>query len=221
MDGVVIPDWPAALFDEGRFHPVPLLLGTNADEGTIFTMPGARRARGQFAAELAASYGPLATRLLELYPVAEQENAGPASAAIFGDSVFVAPSRAQARAVADASVPCFLYQFTRVVGGRLRNALGAFHAAEIPYVFGNLGSGGFQRYEPADAALATTMQDCWIAFARSGDPNGEGRPAWPAYDAEEDSHLELDVTIRVGAGLRAAQCDFWDELLSAAVRRGR
>ncbi len=47
----------------------------------------------------------------------------------------------------------------------------------------------------------------WVRFARAGDPNGEGLPAWPAYAAEADEHLELGDQVRVAAGLRRKECD--------------
>ena len=45
------------------------------------------------------------------------------------------------------------------------------------------------------------MMDYWTAFAAAGDPNGSGRPHWPAYDPASDEHLEFDAEVTAKSGL--------------------
>jgi para-nitrobenzyl esterase len=70
---------------------------------------------------------------------------------------------------------------------------GANHAAEIPYVFGNLGAmGGSNR--PEDKALSELISSYWVNFARKGDPNGPGLPAWPAFHEKEQKTMFFGQT---------------------------
>jgi para-nitrobenzyl esterase len=54
------------------------------------------------------------------------------------------------------------------------------------------------------------MQDAWVRFAATGDPNGGDLPAWPAYEAAADRHLEFGDAVRQGARWRRPQMDFLD-----------
>ena len=61
-----------------------------------------------------------------------------------------------------------------------------------------------------DQPLSTQIMGYWTRFATSGDPNGAGAETWPSYQTSSDQHLELDLPLGSGSGLRAAKCDFWD-----------
>ena len=93
--------------------------------------------------------------------------------------------------------------------------MGAFHAAEIPYAFGNptlgFGDGGDALSTRAsDLEVTRLMTGYWTNFAKNGDPNGEGLPPWPGYAADTDVALEISATPREIAGLRKAKLDIMD-----------
>jgi para-nitrobenzyl esterase len=138
------------------------------------------------------------------------------------DTAFVCPSRALARAAAaqdPGHVYRFVYAHVYAAPERLRK-LGAGHGMDLPFVFHNLS--GEHVWSAPEAALGDQVAAAWSRFAASGDPNGPGLPAWPAYDPAKDDYLELDTPPAVKAGARTAQCDVWDELMRArAERRGR
>jgi para-nitrobenzyl esterase len=100
------------------------------------------------------------------------------------------------RKAAGGPAPVFMYLFTWE-GNFLGNLLKASHAMEIPFVFDHpdiapMTGDGPDRYE-----LAAMMSGAWAAFARNGDPNHEGLPAWPAYDPDKRATMLFNVPSRV------------------------
>ncbi len=130
-------------------------------------------------------------------------------------SAFGAPSRAFARLVTAQGAPAFLYQFARVGDDSANRKRGAYHSAEITFVFGRShplqASAGRTAY---DSTLADAMSDYWIAFAASGDPNGPpaaGKwPRWPKYDRAGDAYLELGPRIEAKREMRRVLFDSLD-----------
>jgi carboxylesterase type B len=84
---------------------------------------------------------------------------------------------------------------------------GAYHAAEIAFVFGNdLGL----RLLPFGMPLEAAMQGYWSQLARTGDPNRAGLPDWQPYDPERGNSIRLDLTVEEVRNVRKEACDFWD-----------
>jgi para-nitrobenzyl esterase len=76
----------------------------------------------------------------------------------------------------------YLYRFTRRMPATEDfKKYGAFHTGEVGYVFNNLKFLN-RPFEPVDQQLADTMSSYWVNFAKSGNPNGNGLPQWPAYN---------------------------------------
>jgi para-nitrobenzyl esterase len=224
IDGWSVPDAPARLFAEGAVNAVPFLCGTNSDEGAMFALQAPVSTHDRFVQTARLLYGGLVDEVLALYTTERYGDLRGVYSAILADSTFVAPTRAQVRELTAAGAPCFVYHFTRVAAGAPASQAGAgrapggaWHAAEVGYVFGNLADGPFGRYDARDRELSTTMMDCWVQFARTGDPNREGLPKWPKYSREEDRHLLLGDEISIGSGLRAAECDLWEKVAAAAA----
>jgi para-nitrobenzyl esterase len=75
--------------------------------------------------------------------------------------------------------------------------IGARHAGEIEYVFGSLAlSLPKTPWTDEDRKLSDEMTSYWANFARTGDPNGPGLPAWPKYTADSRRVMHLDVTVK-------------------------
>ncbi len=111
----------------------------------------------------------------------------------------------------------YLYFFTRVPGGS--NRLGAYHASEIAYVFGN----PRQTWQDADRKLADTMSSYWANFAATGNPNGKGLPNWPAYSAPSDESIVFGDSITVQPNVNKTALDLFDRFNDAqrAEQRAR
>ena len=134
---------------------------------------------------------------------------------------FGAPARAFARLLTARGARAYIYQFTRAGEDSASRKRGAYHSAEITFVFGRPqpfeASAGHASY---DAALADAMSDYWVAFATSGNPNGApaaGRwPVWPVYDRTTDAYMELGPTVVAKRDLRRVQFDAYDVTARAA-----
>jgi para-nitrobenzyl esterase len=87
------------------------------------------------------------------------------------------------------------------------------HGGEIPFVFG---FGALTPYAPArDLAVKEMVQAYWTNFARTGDPNGAGLPAWPRYDGPAPPTLVIDDTTAAVPDYRKAETDVALRLWSA------
>ena len=217
VDGWALPDDPVALFEAGKQHDVPLLVGSNADEGSVFTQQVPLRRVQGYRWFLGQRFGKQADRVFALFPAEEDADAPAAFRRLVGVAAFVAPARFLARSMAKCKSPAYLYHFTRVPPLDRAKKLGAFHALEVAYVFGTIeGRPGF---DEADRKLSEAMRKCWTRFARTGDPNGDGPPRWPAYTKEADQCLEFGDEVKVRAGLYRAACDLFDAIQAEAGPR--
>jgi para-nitrobenzyl esterase len=213
-DGTVLPESPAALFAQGLFSRVKLLLGTNRDEGTLFVWAAGLRlmTKPQYETTIQNAFGDRAAAVLAQYPADDFDSGAAALAEVLGDLAFVCPTRRMARLVAGVNTEpaAYLYHFTREPSFSALPFLGAFHAAEIPFVFGTgPAMGGLNEEEQA---LSRAMMGYWTRFAATGNPDGGEAPAWAPYAEGSDNHQQLDLTISAGNGLKRANCNFWDGL---------
>ena len=155
--------------------------------------------------------GPYTDNVLALYPASDTGTVHSAMNRFVTDMFFVAGSRYFARTTSKINSNTYAYHFTHISADPKRRMLGAFHASEIPYVFMTQDT-GFSVYDDKDHELSRVMSAYWVQFARTGDPNGAGRPAWPKYDAASDKHLEFDGTIAGKSGLHKDAADLFERI---------
>lgn len=136
-----------------------------------------------------------------------------------GDEWMGAPTRTFARLMSSRGVPTYLYMFSRVGDDSANQRRGAYHSAEITFVFGRphplQQSAGTAAY---DSTLAEAMSDYWVRFAESGDPNGAGGgkwPPWPRYNASTDALMEFGPTIRPRTLVKREVYDSLDNVMRA------
>ena len=167
--------------------------------------------------------------MLAVYPAATDADAYDAAAHASGDYLFLQGTRSVLRANAKLNPKTYQYQFTRLNGIGRRIKWGVFHASELPYVFGTLPDSayGTQRtlfgdfapdpdtYNEVDSRISKAMSSAWVRFAKTGDPNGGGLPAWPRFSDGKESYLEFGDQIAAKTALRKQQIDFLTEFSSS------
>jgi para-nitrobenzyl esterase len=187
VDGWVVPDEPIDLWAAGEQAPIPLLTGTNFNEGALFVRDATDIWPIGYRALLFELFGSRSGEVEKLFGAATQADVVPALERLVTVGYFESPARFSAKAARQVGQPAFVYRFTHVPPTDLGRKLGCTHSVEMAYVFGNLPAE--QGYTDDDRALSALMQAYWVQFARSGDPNGAGRAEWPTWEPDSDRNL--------------------------------
>lgn len=217
VDGWVLPQAIATIFAEGRQNDVPLIVGSNADEGTTLAPQGANVKAAAFTEGVHQRYGALADSFLKTYPASSDEEAVSSFYAAYRDQTFGWEMRTWARMeVKTGHHPVYLYYFSHRPPGPQRDRLRAFHASEIPYVFGNF----FWQFpwEEADHKLSDIVSTYWVNFARTGNPNGSGLAQWPAYNPATDEALEIGDAVSARSQVNKTGLDFFDDYYQSLAK---
>ncbi len=218
VDGGFLPDQPRTLYDSGHFQRVPYILGSNADEGTLFLLGSPKvTTEAEYHAALVGLYGSRADQVEAVYPASSFPTPQDALARAFGDQILVCPTYDSARRAAAGGAKTYLYNFNRRIPiDVLQQAgLGAFHGSEIVYVFGSI-----PPPTPDDGTLGTTIRGYWSRFAKTGNPNGKGALKWPRFKDKTDKRLQLDVQPSVLTAFRRTECEFWWGVYDAQFQGG-
>nr|AHF25048.1 carboxylesterase type b [uncultured bacterium Contig1514] len=184
VDGYVLPDDQYKMYEAGNYNDVNVLIGTNSDEGAMFSRP---TELAKYQEDIKAEYGPFADRMLALYPATSDEETFGALSDIFRETAFAWPTWAWAKLQQKTGKgQVYLYYFDQFNengggmfgGGPGRKPRGANHASEMSYVFASSWGRPFQG---GDKAVSDAMHNYWVNFVKTGNPNGEGLDNWPVY----------------------------------------
>jgi para-nitrobenzyl esterase len=182
IDGYVLKEPPFNAYAAGRANGVDILIGSNAEEGLAFL--GKRMiTKANLTAALSEDFPPLIVSLIGPSVLATDKEARAAYIAFQGDMRFNWDMLAWARLNARSRRNTFLYRFAHTPPG----GEGAAHGTEMAYVFANPGPNA--AWTDADKKLSDTMAAYWTNFAKTGDPNGQGLPQWPAFARREQALL--------------------------------
>jgi para-nitrobenzyl esterase len=178
LDGKLITSGITQGFAAGRQAKVPLIVGGNSNEASLFRPQPAQLDALPAAVQpaLKAAYDPQGTGD-KLRMVNE----------LVTDNFITEPDRNLARIEAKAGVPTWLYFFSFVPEKARAASQGAGHVTEVRFVFG----GDKQKFLPEEAPLSKAMNAYWAAFAKSGNPDSAGGVAWPRFDAAHEASIEF------------------------------
>lgn len=221
-DDVVLPQDIPGAFESGDFHHVPTIIGVNRDEGRLFVglafnvnfagvVPHPIPPE-EWADHVDSYFGAnVGAEVKARYPLAAFPDPGAALGQAIGDAVLACPAVNSAPVIA-RHAPVFLYQFEHEPNPFILTmqdiTLGAFHSAELPYVFaGPVQSSGAIVFSPAEQQLSDTIVGAWARFATRGRPSGGGLD-WPRLDRRA-RYLILDTPTAIGTHLNQALCDYW------------
>ncbi len=213
----VLPQQPGEALREGYAARVPLLVGGTRDEmrGFVFGQVG-EATEADYRAMMAEAFGDAADDVLAAYPTTDYESPALALSAVLSDwggQIGACPVLRTAEA-ASAHQPVYAYEFAEDSGQAPGGfPLGAYHGLDVPYTWTLNGYHPYPPLTPEQQRLSATMIDYWAAFAHTGNPNGRGRPRWPAF-APAGTVIELSTDgIAPTPFAEDHRCDFWASYL--------
>jgi para-nitrobenzyl esterase len=188
VDGYFLPEPVPAIFAAGKQNDVPLLAGWNHDEGSFEVAFSPQKPTAEsMKANAQKDFGAAAAEFLKLYPSDTDAQTARSAQDFAGDKFIAFSTWAWLEAASKAGKqPVYRYRFDLGPPADPKAPqLGAYHSAEIEYVFGQLDSKAGVSWSPETRALSAQIQKYWANFARAGDPNGPGLPKWPVYSAAD------------------------------------
>jgi para-nitrobenzyl esterase len=198
VDGYVIPDDQYNLYDAKKFNDTPILVGYNSDEGASFSPPRTSR---EYIDNTKRRYGTFADSLLSAYPAGDGKVPKTARDlqrdAAFGWHTWLWARLQSEKGKGKAFLYCF-DQHPDYPADSPRAGYGAPHGREVAYVFGHLNDMRGEQPTAADHLISDAMVTYWTNFAKYGDPNGKGSPAWPAFSEQNHSAMYFAGTPHTG-----------------------
>ena len=179
--------------EKGAVPNIDLLIGSNADEWTIYLDP-AETVAAWLSKNLSESDAQAMINLLDSDSIYKNESPAKHLDRLITAQNFVCPSLKLAQAVSMAGGQSWVYYFAKVREGALAATMGAYHGAELPYVFNT-----HDDWLPTDAAdheLTDSLMNYWVQFMKTGNPNTAGLPEWPAYSNTGDPVQNLNTLIK-------------------------
>jgi para-nitrobenzyl esterase len=192
VDGWVVPKQPAQIFAQGKQMHIPILVGSNADEATVFGHNDLKTV-GDYEKHLQQDTGQYWKEEFQLYPVGSDADVVTRWVRLESDE-FACGAYSIAQAMTKAGEKSYLYYFTYVDPGK-RSQLGAHHGEELFFLSDSFPADWERTNE--DKYLEELLRGYWAEFAKTGDPNFNGVPRWPALDSNSGEYFEIGAHIGV------------------------
>ncbi len=224
MDGYFFPKQPAEIFAAGEQARVPLLAGTNSEENGYGSVLGKEKPTVEnYRKALTKLYADKADEAFALYPAAT-ENEVMDAAQDFASDRFISYGTWQwiDQATKTGGQPTYYYFYThprpvpkpvsKPASATEKDAppkpapkppRGAAHSAEIEYAMGNLDTNKVYAWTPDDHKVSKLMQEYFVNFIKTGNPNGAGLPEWPMFACEKRMLIDVNCRPESAEKLRA------------------
>ena len=222
VDGHILPQQLVEVFDRGEQAKVPILAGFNSGEirSLRFLAPPAPKDAATYEAAIRKRYADLADDFLKLYPSNQPEDSVLATTrdALYGwtSERLVTKQTAQGQ-------PSYLYFFDHGYPAADAAGLHAFHASELPYVFGTADRTPALwpkvPESPQETELSDAMIGYWTSFATAGVPKAANQASWPAYGAARGYMLFAD-TPRPGTQLLPGMYELNEQVVCRRRAKG-
>ena len=188
LDGQLVVESAQAAYLAGRQAGVSIIIGSNSAE----VPAGFVNARTK--EDLFSLFGKMKNEAAAVLDTGGDAEFARLLTMVNTDKVWAEPARFTAKAFTAKGQKSYIYLFSYVsVPLQTRMRFGAAHASEIPYVFNTLRGVNGSSVLPNDLEVARMMNNYWINFAKTGDPNGQDLPLWPVYDSKNDGILEFQT----------------------------
>jgi para-nitrobenzyl esterase len=208
VDGWIIPEQPAQVFADGRQAHIPVVVGSTANEATVFGQ-GPTTVK-QYQEYLTANSGEYSLQQFQAYP-ATVDGAVAGQYLRLQNDLFAFGAYSLARAMTRAGQKAYVYLFSFADTGK-RAQLGAFHGVELMFLSDSFPNDW--KRGPDETRLGELMRAYWARFAKTGDPNAPGLLDWPAYEPTREQVIQLGRTVNVGPLMHAAQLRVLEQIMN-------
>jgi para-nitrobenzyl esterase len=193
IDGYFLTEPPAVTFGSAKAAHVPLLVGSNSQEGPGSAVFGdGAPTIANYRAGLKRVLGDKADAVFALYPARTDADVLPVATALASDDFLASSTWKWFDLQRRTGAPTYYYYFTRVRPRFVTDSSGnpppwgAVHSAEIEYALGNLDTNPLYVWTADDRKVSDTMSAYFANFIKTGNPNARGLPAWPAASSNAD-----------------------------------
>jgi para-nitrobenzyl esterase len=200
-DGVVLPNDPAIIFQEGKQMDVPLLAGITRDEAALNPVIGNIKTVSTYQQYLRGCFPKNWDAVWRVFEASSDSRVHDVMVRLLTVDLMARRVRGMMRDMKSVQSPAYLYLFSRVPPFAAEKGWGAFHSLDVYYVFKQLMDIIPGAYALQDFSLADKMQTYWTQFATDGIPHGGDQITWPIFNRDDsERYLELgdQVTSRIG-----------------------
>ena len=209
-------------YQNGNYNDVNVLIGTNSDEGSMFTGFLGGYTPAQYEYEMKTSFpdAEWQAKYRAMYPGTNNQEAFDAHADIFRDAAFAWPTYAWGNLQSQRTLDkkgkgnVYMYFFDQEKFNMFRRGQQtdrkflSMHAVELSYTFNSSGWGGPK--DPSSEAETKIIHQYWINFIKTGNPNGNLLPYWPTYQKDTESVMYFRDGAHVTALPNKPQLELWE-----------
>ena len=217
VDGYFFPKPPLQIYTAGEQAHIPLLVGSNSSENPFQVILGREAPTvDNYRKALQRLYGDKADEVFNQYPASTEAEVMDAAQDLASDR-FISYSTWKwiDLSTKTGGKPSYYYLYARprpalrVPTSPAFDSRGATHSAEIEYAMGNLDSNDVYAWTPDDYKVSKVMQEYFVNFIKTGNPNGSGAPNWPTF--VEGQRMIIDVETRAEREKVRKRYEFLDQ----------